>query len=121
MWMFINCLRVDYPIWGPYFKLILSGGQVIDYKMKPDTLKLSKTKHVHARLVMKHFPNAREGYSFRKCHEADMESEQRVTMNDIQAVVAAAASDHLAEATQQRQEVDPAMHVLCTPQKMRRR
>ena len=35
MWMFINCLRVDYPIWAPYFKLILSAGQIVDYKMKP--------------------------------------------------------------------------------------
>ena len=35
MWMFINCLWVDYPIWAPYFKLILSAGQIVDYKMKP--------------------------------------------------------------------------------------
>ena len=109
MWMFMNCLRVDYPIWGPYFKLILSGGQVVGYKMRPETLKFNKGKHVHARLIMKHLPNAREGYSFSKCREGAMDPEQRVAKDDIQAAAVAAAADQLAEAARQKQEVDPAI------------
>ena len=51
MWLFMDFLRVDYPIWGPYFRLVLANGNIVEIDNKPADVGLKRNGHTHAREI----------------------------------------------------------------------
>ena len=97
MWMFLDCLRVDYPVWGNYFDIILPCGRRLNYLQRPGDLGFLDQDHVVARLVMQHLPNASAGYSFVR-RQNPMRPEQRAEFMEAHMAAAAAVSDSAAAA-----------------------
>ena len=62
MWLLMDSLRQDYPIWGDKYQLILPNGRRLGILDDPNTLGFGNGQHVRIRLLLLHLPNVGDGY-----------------------------------------------------------
>ena len=92
MWLLMDSLRQDYPVWGDRYKLFLSDGRRIGIADDPSSLGFRNGQQVFVRLVLLHLPNAGDGYRLIQkslsWNEEEKEAMQHATVAAAMAQVA---------------------------------
>ena len=64
LWLLMDTIRLDFPIWDNLYKIVLENGKVLQIDKKPGKQGLEEDQHVRAKLFLLHLPNADTGYTF---------------------------------------------------------
>ena len=64
LWILMDTLRQDFPIWGDYWKIFRTDGKELKPLDKSKKLGFSVNEYVSAKLYLLHMPNASTGYTF---------------------------------------------------------
>ena len=90
MWLLLESLRQDYPIWGEHYKLVLSNNHVVSISEDPRVLGFKANQHACVRLFLLHLPNVREGFTIERRELSQPNGNADEIMN---AAIAAALSE----------------------------
>ena len=104
MWLLMDTLREDYPVWGRRYKLILADDREVKITQDPIALGYQKGQHAHARLLLLHLPNASEGFRLIKDGKDAVETEAE----EVRRAAVAAAFSHVEETNNAKPEASAA-------------
>ena len=78
MWLLMDSLRQDYPVWGDRYRLVLPDGHEVKIQEDPSSLGFHNGQHIRVRLELLHLPSVKAGYHLVKSGERAEEEEAEV-------------------------------------------
>ena len=105
LWLLMDTLRQDFPIWGDYWKIVRDNGEELKALDKPKKLGFNVNEYVSAKIYLLHLPNASTGYSFRMPKKPAKRSREEEAEEEVYEAAMAAATVQKDQAERKRLKV----------------